>query len=427
MLLAVAYILPATPVYAQVDTLNPGSNAITKSDLKAVAEGVPWHDESFNCGVDGSTIPTGVSSIAGKDNVEKSYNYFIGKQLAPHQAAGIVGNLQQEAGEAVNPRVNQGNGGVGRGIAQWSAGGRWDVLLKWAAGRDPYDLLTQLDFIWYEMNEVAPWKQTLPALKAATTVEEATIAFQDKFEKPGIPHTDRRIAYAKKVLQVYGGGAPGQVQDISAGSGCDSSGIIVEGYAFPVAPAKKKSYGNLPRQCSSTAPKADYTDRYGKTSSIPRHCHHDGTPAYDLLGAGGETVYAITNGTITKVTTNYVNQSDARGKACSSIMFKADQGGDKSYYWYGHIAKVSVSQGSPVKAGQPIAKVAPDEYGPMCWGGGIHLHIDRGCTDSKGVPQTGGEDECRDPKFIEDLYKIWEGLPAYDTSTSAGSGDNIAF
>ena len=61
-------------------------------------------------------------AIFGND--QASFDYFVGKGLTPFQAAGIVGNLDQESG--VNPTAVQ-SGGPGRGVAQWSVGGRWDT------------------------------------------------------------------------------------------------------------------------------------------------------------------------------------------------------------------------------------------------------------------------------------------------------------
>src|SRR4051812_26829508 len=57
-------------------------------------------------------------------NDKAAYDFFVAKGLTPFQAAGIVGNLDQESG--VNPASVQFGGGPGRGIAQWSVGGRWD-------------------------------------------------------------------------------------------------------------------------------------------------------------------------------------------------------------------------------------------------------------------------------------------------------------
>ncbi|MFX5562785.1 phage tail tip lysozyme, partial [Acinetobacter baumannii] len=78
------------------------------------------------------------------------------KGLKNYQAAGIVGNLIQES--SVNPNSIEYGGGPGRGIAQWSGGGRWDSShndnMVWYAsqhGLSPWSLTAQLDFIWYEL------------------------------------------------------------------------------------------------------------------------------------------------------------------------------------------------------------------------------------------------------------------------------------
>src|SRR5580765_5689939 len=58
-------------------------------------------------------------------NEQAAYAFFIGKGLSSVQSAGIIGNLDVESG--VDPTKYQCGGGPGRGIAQWSAGGRWDT------------------------------------------------------------------------------------------------------------------------------------------------------------------------------------------------------------------------------------------------------------------------------------------------------------
>src|SRR4051812_50224709 len=54
-------------------------------------------------------------------NDKAAFDYFVGKGLTNFQAAGIVGNLDQESG--MSPSARQ-SGGPGRGIAQWSLRGR---------------------------------------------------------------------------------------------------------------------------------------------------------------------------------------------------------------------------------------------------------------------------------------------------------------
>ncbi len=137
-------------------------------------------------------------------NEEAAFNYFVGKGLTTVQAAGVIGNLDQES--LMDPTIHQIGGGPGRGLAQWSTGGRWDTypgdnVVEFANGADPYGLQVQLDFIWYELTQFSYYG--LPQLRAATTIDAAVIAFQDKYEGCGTCHTDRRIAYANEAYNLY--------------------------------------------------------------------------------------------------------------------------------------------------------------------------------------------------------------------------------
>ncbi|MCU1276496.1 MAG: peptidase [bacterium] len=138
-------------------------------------------------------------------NDKPAYDFFVGKGLTNFQAAGIVGNLDQESG--VNPASVQA-GGPGRGIAQWSVGGRWDTsandnVLAYASskGQSSGSLNLQLDFIWYELTTIG---YGYSQLKATTNVTDATVAFMAKYEICGTCAQGQRVAYAQSVLSAYG-------------------------------------------------------------------------------------------------------------------------------------------------------------------------------------------------------------------------------
>ncbi len=143
-------------------------------------------------------------------NDKAVYQYFVGKGLTNFQAAGIVGNLDQESGSsptAVQP------GGPGRGIAQWSVGGRWDTGSTDNAtayanqhGQSVWSLGLQLDFIWYELSTFSGYG--LAKLRQTTNVTDATVVFQTDFEGCGTCVQSQRIAYAKAVLAAYGAAPP---------------------------------------------------------------------------------------------------------------------------------------------------------------------------------------------------------------------------
>jgi len=152
---------------------------------------------------------------------QTAFNYFVSKGLTQIQAAGVIGNLMQES--SVSPTAVEFGGGPGRGIAQWSVGGRWDTShndnVTWYAsthGLSRSALNTQLDFIWYELTTFSGYG--LSSLRAATTVTQAVTAFQDKFEVCGTCDSSRRISFAQQALSSFGGGSTG-----NSGAGCFSS------------------------------------------------------------------------------------------------------------------------------------------------------------------------------------------------------------
>jgi Phage tail lysozyme len=139
-------------------------------------------------------------------NDQPAFEFFIGKGLTNFQAAGIVGNLDQESG--VDPTSVQYGGGPGRGIAQWSVGGRWDTsandnVRAYASqrGESATSLNLQLEFIWYELTTIG---YGYSQLRATTNVTDATVVFMDKYEICGTCAQAQRIAYANAVLDAYG-------------------------------------------------------------------------------------------------------------------------------------------------------------------------------------------------------------------------------
>jgi MYXO-CTERM domain-containing protein len=137
-------------------------------------------------------------------NDQISFNYFVGKGLTPVQAAGIVGNLDQESND--DPTAVQA-GGPGRGVAQWSVGGRWDTDAgdnenAYVGAANIWNLNSQLDFIWYELTTFPGYG--LANLQSQTTVSGATIAFMTDFEICGACNSTQRVAYAQAVFNAYG-------------------------------------------------------------------------------------------------------------------------------------------------------------------------------------------------------------------------------
>jgi len=212
------------------------------------------------------------SEYALSNAEQTAYNYFVSKGLTPAQSAGIVGNLIQESN--VIPTSVQYGGGPGRGIAQWSVGGRWDTshsdnITAYAnqQGTSRWALNTQLDFIWYELTTFSGYG--LATLKSSTTVTGATVAFMAKYEVCGTCNQSGRVAYANQVLAAYGGSSGGGSTGgggTSGGAGC-YSGTLSEQVAENACVQSK--YDNLWYQCSNGSWVDRWSDPAACTSVHP--------------------------------------------------------------------------------------------------------------------------------------------------------------
>jgi hypothetical protein len=161
---------------------------------------------------DESDMPDETSSTEQdlSSNEHAAFDYFVARGLTKRQSAGIVGNLIQES--SVRPTAVEFGGGPGRGIAQWSVGGRWNSThhdnVTWYASahkESRWALHTQLAFTWYELHSVGGYG--LSALRKDTTIASATITFERDFEKCGTCDQTKRISYAHQVYNAFAGSA----------------------------------------------------------------------------------------------------------------------------------------------------------------------------------------------------------------------------
>lgn len=173
---------------------------------------------------------TSTDNEALSSNVKTAYEFFVAKGLKPYQSAGIVGNLMQES--SVIPTIYQYGGGPGRGIAQWSAGDRWDhayhdnaVWYAGTRGESVWSLNLQLEFIWYELNTFG---YGFSALKSSGNLTQATHTFMADYEICGQCVETQRLAYAQQVLNAYGSSSPSP-SPTPSGGGCVAGGLYCGG------------------------------------------------------------------------------------------------------------------------------------------------------------------------------------------------------
>lgn len=133
-------------------------------------------------------------------NPEVIIGGLVARGIPLHIAQGMVANMMAES--RLDPGINEiaplvpGSRG-GFGLNQWT-GPRRRQFEAYAQERGvPFnDLDTQLDFTLWELQntERGAWN----ALQGADDPVEAARIYSERFLRPGIPHMDRRLAYAEQ-------------------------------------------------------------------------------------------------------------------------------------------------------------------------------------------------------------------------------------
>jgi hypothetical protein len=120
-------------------------------------------------------------------NEQIIWNYLLDYGFSDAQAAGIMGNFMQEH------RLQTS----GNGLAQWM-GSRFNKL----KARGNYtSIYTQLGFLMDELN--GPYIGVRNRLYNSVTVDQATLIFQNGYERPGIPAASKRLSFAHAIYNKY--------------------------------------------------------------------------------------------------------------------------------------------------------------------------------------------------------------------------------
>ena len=127
-------------------------------------------------------MPIVAEAIIPPSNEDVVWGYLKQNGFSNEQAAGVMGNLQQEH----NFRTD------GDGLAQWTDG-RLANLLALPNARD---INVQVKYLVDEMSTTESYAGEL--VRSATTIEDATILFQNSFERcnPLYCMQAQRIGYA---------------------------------------------------------------------------------------------------------------------------------------------------------------------------------------------------------------------------------------
>lgn len=138
--------------------------------------------------------------------VPVALSFFVKQGWSPAQAAGIVANLWNES--KLNPVGPPGDAGAARGIAQWHPD-RQARLRQYAAstGGNPGDLLTQLGFVHWELNNTE--RAAGDRLRAATNPAQAAALVDQHYERSAGLSRGARMRDAVKFAGAETGWVPG--------------------------------------------------------------------------------------------------------------------------------------------------------------------------------------------------------------------------
>lgn len=134
-------------------------------------------------------------------------------ELTPNQAAGFCGNFGHESGLVSGQQEGWPIGSTARirglkgGIdwAQWTANRRTDFAEFVDRNGLPYpSYKASLAFVLHELKTTE--KKALAEVRKTKTLEGATQAVQDHYERPGVKATQSRIDHAKRALELYEAG-----------------------------------------------------------------------------------------------------------------------------------------------------------------------------------------------------------------------------
>jgi hypothetical protein len=184
-------------------------------------------------GLIGGTDPANLAGLpgglSGSASVQSQiWSFFAGKGLAPHQIAGVMGNIQRESG--FDPFA-VGDGGTSFGLFQHHAG-RGRGLLSTVGGQAGLgNVPAQLEYVWQEL--LGPESAVLKRLLSATNVQDAAEAFVG-FERPqgwtaanprGADGWATRLSAAESALAKFGQTAQTSTADLgNLGTGFDAFG-----------------------------------------------------------------------------------------------------------------------------------------------------------------------------------------------------------
>lgn len=230
-------------------------------DIDSIVGETPFYDPNACSATAANSTVSSVNVGSASDNEKTIWNWLVGQGLSGAQAAGIMGNIQQESD--FDPTIIQGGGnsnnpsaagGGGWGLVQWTPGSK--VLLDKAGAKatgNIYDIQTELQIAWWEAQGNGQWAgqgNTIAKVAAVSgntpaAAEQVASIWVNDFEHAGI--IGPRGAYADQIL------ALAKQQNWTNANATSASGSLNTGSASATQAA------NAASTCCNTTPAANTT------------------------------------------------------------------------------------------------------------------------------------------------------------------------
>lgn len=312
-------------------------------------------------GAEGQHAFSGRTGAAGRlsgDTGGGILAYFMSKGLTEAQAAGIVGNLQQESG--LNPRA--AGGGIYQGLGS----------------RQPRSgtVAGQIEQIWQELTSTPEYG--LSALRHARSPQEAARIFSEHFEKPGTPMLSNRERYAQEALRAHPhGGGSGR----SGGSYVPPSTSYGSERLSPAGSGGSTGGTGTHRMVAAIE---RYSNPFAGASNVTRSRTDQGVD-FSFSGSLG----AVGKGRIV----NIVQDPGGFGTEIVEELTEGPHKGQFVYYGLETGASSLTHKGQSVRSGQALARGKGSggiELGFASGPGGVPV-TPYGPGQSHGVPTAGGQ------------------------------------
>jgi len=151
----------------------------------------------------GSDDAGNVLNTSGNSNAEKVWNMLKSEGFNDYATAGILGNMYAES--SVEPATTEAGGGGGYGLVQWTPKSKLTTYAN-SVGKSADALATQVEFLVKQLKgttTIYPDTAAYGPLMSATSVNQATEAFLNLYERAGVANLSKREQAAQGYYSQY--------------------------------------------------------------------------------------------------------------------------------------------------------------------------------------------------------------------------------